>query len=152
MYKNLIVCIVLLCLTASCKKVSLDSEDRDIAEVAHSFASNYFGLNVVEARKYATYDSELWLRLYASNIAADDISMVNASEDDVSVEITDVERLSDTTAVVRCKVDNYLDIEDLCEKHHISDDGNFLFTLVRKGDKWLVRMEGLPQNERRSLD
>lgn len=152
MYKNLIVCAVLMFFLASCDKMSVSSKDKAVADAARSFAYNYFGTNIVEARKYATYDSETWLRLYASNIVRDDIDMVNASDDDVSVEIMSVEHLSDTTAAVRCKVNNYLSIEDLNVKHHIADEGTFTLKLVYTDNRWLVRMEGLPQNERQSRD
>lgn len=152
MYKNLIICFVLMCFFASCKKAYIGSKDKEVADVASSFAYNYFSVNIVEARKYVTSDSETWLRLFASNIVSDDINMINNSEDGVSVEITDVKYLSDTTAIVRCKVNNYLNNEDLCSRHYIADEGNFSLHLVKANNKWLVRMEGLLQNERQSLD
>jgi hypothetical protein len=123
-----------------------------VRDTAEAWAEAYFNCDYVEAGKYATAESDKWLRFAASNTTEQELELVNgrhavvASDDDVSIS-------NDTLRTVTLRVNNYLKPSMLGEPAVQPDEeGVFYVSVVKRDGRWQVRMEGLPQSEKQSRD
>ena len=123
-----------------------------VHETAETWAEAYFNCDYVQAGKYATAESDKWLRFAASNTTAQDLELLNerhavvASDDDVSFS-------DDTLCIVTLRVNHYLKPSMLGEPSVQADEeGVFYVTMVKRDGRWQVRMEGLPRSEKQSHD
>jgi len=146
--------LFLLILTAvfSCKNTH-HTKTAHIEEVTDSFATNYFNALYEQAARFATPESERYLRFAASQIGQEDIDLLNQQEEPATIEIQNVEiEDGDTTATVSLNVMNYLCMDTIGKAGHMVENGEFKIMLVFKNKQWRVRMEGLPQNEKMNHD
>lgn len=129
-----------------------DDLNAEVASVGKEFAESYFNFELHRAGQLSTVDSEKWLRFYASNVSEDDMNVFMKNGDGASCANVDVNMLTDTTATVSCEMSGFLDNSSIDGVPHVASDGLFVFNLVMRNGRWLVKMEGLPQNERQNRD
>lgn len=147
-YTLLAVGMALLC----CCTAGGGTADQSGVKEAVAFGNAFFNYDFEEALTRVTPESERWLRFAASNVTEQDVEVLNAQQEGAVVEAETVEYSDDSTLTVVLHVDNYLQKERVGQKGHIAYDGRYRVELVKRNGRYLVRMAGLPRNERRSRD
>ena len=115
--------------------------DADVKEQACKFAEAYFGYDFVKARLFVTPESEKWLRFAASNVTQEDVDLLNATSEAVSVAATDCCHQNDSTARVMVTVCNAVVKDSLERPARVAGEAEFALMLVRRGDEYRVKME-----------
>ena len=142
---------VVLVLLLACSDMS--GEGQEAAErVAAAWGEAYFNYDFERAAKYATPESRRWLSFAASNVYQADIDVLNVQENGASVEVTDYERTSDSTAMVVMSVRDFMLRDTIGSSGRMVDEAVFRICLVSRDKRIMVRMEGLPRSEKRSRD
>ncbi len=142
---------VFLFFLASCMANRNGSEGQ-LYEVADSFATNYFNLRYKNACKFCTDASHQWLRFAASNVKQADLDVIHNTEEPAQIEVNEVNYTSDSTALVNITVSNFLLMDSIESCGRMVKSAGFRLNAVIDQDKWLIRMEGLPQSGRRNHD
>ena len=125
------------------------NDDSEAADAAVIWANAYFNCDFHEAQRFATPESERWLRMAASNVTEHDLQLLHAGEGATVAADEHFSVATDTLRVVTLRVSNYLSAS-LDTTAQLMPKGTFLVKVVKRGDGWKVRMEGLPRSERRS--
>lgn len=136
-------------LATSCRHALSSNQEALIA--AEEWGEAYFNDDFVEAGQYATPESERWLRFAASNATEEDLKLLNANKATVEAD-EQVTEANDTMRVVTLHVDNYLESSALGSPAKQAKGGLFVVNVVKSNDRWLVKMEGLPQSGKQSRD
>lgn len=144
------VAVMSLHISYSCSDGIHTEEIEKATNVVDSFVGHYFNLDLKASLSYCTPESNLWLSFLASNINQEDIDVINEQEEPAKTEIENVELISDTSATATCIVKNFLKLDTLGKPGRIVDEEKYMINLVKRNGKWLVKMEGLPQNEKQS--
>ena len=150
LFKFHIATLLLLLVLASCNYVS-SVNPSDAEDVANAFAESYFNLRYKNSLKYCTKESEQWISFAASQINEDDIKSLRGLEEEASVEVENVSG-DDAECHAKVIVSNYFEADTIGKTGHIVDEGVFDIMLVKEGNTWKVRMEGLPRSEKQSRD
>ena len=124
--------------------------DAGIKEQARKFAEAYFNYDFATASHLATPESEKWLRFAASNVTQEDIDVINGTPEAATAEVTKCCHLDDSTARVVVTVSGVVLKDSIGQPAHVASEAEFALTLVRRNDDYIVRMEGLPRNEKHS--
>lgn len=143
--------IPLVLFLSSCDGVH-DDKKNGVEAAAEEFAVCFFSFDLEKARGLSVPESDKWLRFYADNVTDGEVKDFIEEGEGVSCKAVDTRVLTDTSAVVCCEVSGFLDNTSFDVAPRISDSGVFEFNLVKRGNRWLVKMEGLPQNGRQNRD
>ena len=149
--KRFVFLSAVVLLTGACSLTTSTPEEAAL-EAAQDFANAYFNYDYAKACKYATPESEKWLRFAASNITQADIDFINAQEENASVSVTATDKRNDSTTVVAIEVNYFADRDSIGHVVSMTDEATFLLTVVNRNGKALVRMEGPLRSERQSHD
>lgn len=128
------------------------NEDRRIeaeaVTTARSFASAYFNYRFNEAFACCAAESRPWLLLKASNLTARDMDVFNAEVHSATVVIDRFSRScdNDSCATVRCTVGPVLLSDSLERPGRKADRAVYILPLVRRQERWLIKMEGPLRN------
>ena len=136
-------------LLSACNHGEVDS-DAALKKQAEDFAVAYFNYDYTKARQFVTPESEKWLRFAASNVTQEDIDLINAASETVAVAATDCCHQNDSMVCVRVIVYNAVLKDSLERSAHTASEAEFVLTLVNRDRAYLVKMEGLPRNEKQS--
>ena len=68
------------------------------------------------------------------------------------VDLDECQMVNDTTYEAVLTVDNYMAADSIGRPGEFRNGGEFRLKVVLRNNKWQVKMEGLPQNEKRSRD
>ena len=139
----------LLVITVGCN-VAMDDDSKAI-KAAEQWAEAYFNDDFHKAMKYATPNSEHWLRFAASNATNEDLQLLDAIPATVTAE-DGFAIANDTMRVVTLHINNYLGNTALGNSAKQEKEGIFHVNVVKHDGEWLVKMEGLPQSEKQSRD
>ena len=123
-------------------------------EAVDSFATYYFNWQFSKATRYVTDSSQVWLRYAASQVHQADIDILRGKED-ATVEIKEIDVTSPDGPVARIMVKDFLRMDTIGTEAHLVEKAYFMLRLEEMPDdkmRWKVRMEGLPQSERRNRD
>ena len=132
---------------------SMNGDDQEATEAAIKWADAYFNYDFHEAEKYATPESRQWLQFAASNTTEHDLQLVQENEGGASVEADDFfSEANDTLRVVSLRIYDFVSSTLPADSARLVDEATFTITTVLRDGEWKVRMEGLPQSERRSRD
>lgn len=148
-YNTFILLVIIVTSLTACQDNK--SENDKIKEVAEKFAYNYFNYQLEECKDYCTKESEKWISFVASNMDENDVRTL---KDDLIITqciINTPEIYNDTTAFVTCEIDNFYN-KDFITGNTKREKLQAKLKLVKKNNKWKVRMEGLPQNEKQNHD
>lgn len=127
------------------------SPDEQIRRSAQDFAEAYFNYDYQRAVELTVPESERWLQFAASNLTQADLDVINVAED-ATVSIDDLARINDTTVVVMVDVENMLLKDTIGKQPHVVAEARYPLLLVNRDGRYLIKMAGLPQSERRSRD
>lgn len=118
---------------------------RQVEEAAVAFATAYFNYDFATASKLSTPESARWLRFAASNVYEPDLEALRSMEGGAEVGQPDVESLGDTAALVAVAIDNYMQRDTIGQRGRVVGGQTYHLCLVRRGEKWLVSLDGLPR-------
>lgn len=123
----------------------------DVAEaddVAKAFSEAYFNYDFNTAATFCTSESERWLRFAASNVYEADVKVLRNMSDGAKVEVDDIVYYSDdTTAVAKVNVTGAMVRDTVGVAGHVDGETrSYTLRLVKRGGRWLVRMEALPRS------
>lgn len=149
---NIIIIFFLFCIIVSCSDSSENKEKEDITHVTAEFASHYFNFDLNGAVSLCTRESGRWISFMASNIMQEDIDVLRSQDSGATYDIGAVTCVDDTSAVVECRVFNFLKIDTIGQAGKITRQATYEIPLVKRNGKWLVKMEGLLQSERQNPD
>ena len=144
--RKYVLFVAALCFLTACSHTETDS-DATVKEQAEKFAEAYFNYDFGKAHRFATPESKKWLRFAASNVTQEDIDLINATSNKISVVATDCHHQDDSTTCVRVIVYNAVLKDDLGRPAHTATEAEFVLTLVNREGDYLVKMDGLPRNE-----
>lgn len=127
---------------------SSSDANESIRKSAVAFAENYFNFDFHAALEYSTPESRKWICYVASNVSEADLEVMRSYGHDATVNVERVEVIGDTAAVVKLSVGGFLCMDSIGRPGHIVDEAIFSLPMVRRGDRWLVRMAGPLQSEK----
>lgn len=146
-----ILIIAAMILLAACGRNSDNTENikSDVGE----FAKYLFNYDFHNAMKFCTPESRKWILYMASNINEDDLRILRSQENGATVEVSDIStNWTDSTGTATVKVNNFMQLDTIGHSGRILREGIFKFSFVHSGNRWTVRMEGLPRSEKSGRD
>ena len=141
-------------LVAGCESASRFKEERSARDAADSFATYYFNWQFRKASRFVTDSSQVWLRYAASQVHEADIKILRDKED-AAVEVEEIDVNDTETPSARVVVRDFLRMDTIGTEGHLVEKASFRLMLEQtqpEGGEWKVRMEGLPQSEKRNRD
>lgn len=144
--------IILLALTLTIAACSMiQNNDEQASATAVEWGEAFFNCNYHAAEELSTPESRHWLQFAASNTTQQDLELLKQHA--AEVEATDFFPVAnDTMRVIELVVRNSVKPTVAGEEPSQIDKALFHITVVKRNDRWQVRMVGLPQNEKQSLD
>lgn len=139
-------------LASSCSQPAEEKEKDKIKSAADSFTENYFNFKFADSRKFSTEESAVWLSFLASNMQQEDIDILKAQDEGAYCEAQSINIVNDTTATANYRIHNFMRIDTLGKAGEMTEQADYIITLVKRGGKWNVKMEGPLQSERRNRD
>ena len=67
-------------------------------------------------------------------------------------EAQSINIVNDTTATANYRIHNFMRIDTLGKAGEMTEQADYIITLVKRDGKWNVKMEGPLQSERRNRD
>ena len=129
----------------------MQSDDDKATDVAVQWGEAYFNCDYHAAEALSTPESLRWLQFAASNTTQQDLDLLKQQA--AEVDATDFfPEANDTLRVVELRVNHYLSKNLSMGVSQQKEEGIFQTTVVKRGDKWLVRMASLPRSEKQSRD
>lgn len=123
--------------------------DGDAETVAESFAEAYFNYHFDEAAVCCTPESRRWLSFAASNVYEADLEVLRGMERGAEVEVVSVDYgPADSVAVADVVVRGAMVRDTIGRAGRVSGEERYSLGMVLRGERWLVRMEGLPRSGR----
>lgn len=117
------------------------------------WANAYFNFDYEKALKYTTSEGEQWIRFAASNITEEDVSFIKEQNPQTQIDILNSQLTEgDTVCNASIRVSHFIQLGLSPQDNRVIDHADFQVQLVKRGDEWLVRMEGLPQSGKQSRD
>jgi hypothetical protein len=130
----------------------VDSQQEKAGRAATAFSEAYFNYDFKRALELTTPESAKWISFAASNITQEDVDLLNTRDGGVVVDLDECQMVNDTTYEAVLTVDNYMAADSIGRPGEFRNGGEFRLKVVLRNNKWQVKMEGLPQNEKRSRD
>ena len=128
---------------------SKEPKKSQLEVVVDSFATHYFNCQYKESLPFVTKGSQKWLYYAASQINQEDIETLQEQTESATHEVESITLKGKKTSAHICiRVNNFLQLDSA----GISDHATFTLKAVKEDGKWKIKMEGLPQNERRNRD
>lgn len=117
---------------------------------AQEFMICLLNLQMERAYTYCTPESRPWLRQRMSLFSEEDIKSMESNEVDCTVEANTYKGGSpdDSLAYVLCTAYNVMIADTLESEGTIRDKALFIVPMVKRDDRWRVKMEGPLRNER----
>jgi hypothetical protein len=140
---------IMVFLMAAC---SLQNDgDEEAMGTAQDWADAYFNADYHAAEALSTPESKRFLQFAASNTTQHDLDLLK--ETPALVEVDDFfPDANDSLRVVVLKVYNYVKPALLGQTSQQEDEGLFRVTVVKRSERWMVRMADLPRSEKQSRD
>lgn len=130
---------------ASCGDMPFGASQETKQEVT-DFANAYFNYDFKTALEHCTPESRKWIEFSASNVHETDLDQIRRLDEGTKVEVAGFDFDSnDSTGTATVVVTNYLHL-GIGEPSEIVDKAKFRLPIVKRGEKWTVKMEGLPRS------
>ncbi|MBQ6203854.1 MAG: hypothetical protein IJK46_07145 [Prevotella sp.] len=145
---------VAIFMVAGCESASRFRMENKARTAADSFATYFFNWQFDKAAHFATDSSMIWLRYAASQVHKADIDLLRVKEDAV-INIDEIFINDENTASARITVRDFIRMDTIGTEGHIVEKASFVLQMERNAEKeedWKIRMEGLPQSEKRNRD
>ena len=141
-------------MVAGCESATRFRMESKARTAADSFATYYFNWQFDKAARFATDSSMIWLRYAASQVHEADIELLREKED-AAVEIDEIVIDDVETASVHITVRDFVRMDTIGTEGHLVEKASFVLQMERKTEErgdWKIRIEGLPQSEKRNRD
>ena len=148
--KKGLLSIVVICLMVACIWKPTNTEESTCRQ-AKAFAEAYFNYDFEEAGQRSTPESAKWLQFASSSITQEDVDFIN-SQEAASVTVSNCSKVNDSISIVTIVVDHFVTRDSIGSPAHITNEATFNLKVVLRNGDYLIKMEGLPQNEMQSLD
>ena len=152
--KYLLAIIVTAFMLFSCDSTSFVRGEHKVRAAVDSFAFYYFNWQFSKASRFVTDSSQVWLRYAASQVHEADVKILRDKED-ATIEIEEIDVTSNDEATARITVRDFLRMDTIGTEGHLVKKASYILRLEEATEdkvRWKVRMEGLPQSERRNRD
>lgn len=126
---------------------SSDADD-GIRKDALAFAENYFNFDFHAASDHSTPEGRKWIGYVASNVSEADLIVLRSYGHAAEVEVNAIDTQNDSTVIVTLSVSDFMSMDSIGRPGHIVDEAVFRLPMVRRQDRWLVRMEGPLRSEK----
>lgn len=147
---NLSIIAVCLALFSACGNNQNESK---LEAVVDSFAVHYFNCQYKETMPFVTRDSQKWLYYAASQMHQVDIDTLYAQTEGATHKLDNITfEGNGSCAHIRILVKNFLQLDTIGQVGHFIDNAAFKLQAIKENDKWKIKMEGLPQNEKKNHD
>jgi len=131
-------------MTAAVSSCTLySSKDREIEVTAEEFGNHFFNYELKEAAAMVTDDSRKWIELVASNVDTAVVEAIRNQDKAATVSVDNITMTSDTTATVELTANNYVLAKMIDEQPIVNSGMKVSFVMVKRGKRWLVRMDSL---------
>lgn len=139
---------VIMMMTA-CGEYSGASEKK-LVQTIDSFATYYYNWKYHQALRFATPQSEQWLKLCASQLTQEDVDLLNEMQERPSYEIGEIEYLNDSTARIDLTVHNYLLTDTIGKAARLVNKGRFRLDAVytTASQRWMIDLHDVLRNEK----
>lgn len=125
----------------------------DAEKALTAWANAYFNFDYEKVLKYTTPEGEQWIRFAASNITEQDIDFIKEQNLPTQINILNSQLTEgDTICNAKIRVSQFIQLGLSAQDHQVINHADFQIQLVKRGNEWLVRMEGLPQSGKRNHD
>ena len=151
---NYLLFLLTFILASSCDSTAYVKGEKKARAAVDSFATYYFNWQFQRAARFVTDSSQVWLRYAASQVHEADIKLLRDKED-ASVEVEEIDVNDTETPSARVVVRDFLRMDTIGTEGHLVEKASFRLMLEQtqpEGGQWKVRMEGLPQSEKRNRD
>ena len=128
------------------------AEEEQAAKTATEFADHFFNYELKEAASLATDDSQKWISFFASNVEEATINLIRNQQEGATVNLDDVTINTSTMATATITVNNFVWSNGIENSPIVVKEARYTLYLRKENEKWLVRMDSLPQSERQSHD
>ena len=149
-----LIAVGAIIMVAGCESASRFRMESKARTAADSFATYYFNWQFDKAARFATDSSKIWLRYAASQVHEADIELLREKED-AAVEIDEIVIDDEETATAHITVRDFVRMDTIGTEGHLVEKASFVLQMERKAEErgnWKIRMEGLPQSEKRNRD
>lgn len=131
-------------MTAAVSSCTLySSKDREIEVTAEEFGNHFFNYELKEAAAMVTDDSRKWIELVASNVDTAVVEAIRNQDKAATVSVDNITMTSDTTATVELTANNYVLAKMIDEQPIVNSGMKVSFVMVKRGKRWLVKMDSL---------
>lgn len=144
--------VICLLIFGSCTKHQISEDEEKITSVTNNFATQYFNFALKEAMQFCTPESEKWIKFMASNITQEDIDVLKNKSEGATHNTDEIIYVNDTLANVKCHVFNVVKIDTIGQPGKVSEHETYNINVVKRGDKWMIKMEGPLQSEKQNHD
>ena len=151
---NYLLILLTFILASSCDSTTYVKGEKKARAAVDSFATYYFNWQFQKASRFVTDSSQVWLRYAASQVHEADITILREKED-ATIEIEDVDVTSLYGPKARITVRDFLRMDTIGTKGHLVKKASYILYLEEVPEekvRWKIRMEGLPQSEKRNRD
>ena len=149
-----LIAVGAIIMVAGCESASRFRMESKARTAADSFATYYFNWQFHKAARFATDSSMIWLRYAASQVHEADIELLREKED-AAVDIEEIVIDDEETATAHITVRDFVRMDTIGTEGHLVEKASFVLQMERKAEErgdWKIRMEGLPQSEKRNRD
>ena len=149
-----LIAVGAIIMVAGCESASRFRMESKARTAADSFATYYFNWQFDKAARFATDSSMIWLRYAASQVHEADIELLREKEDAV-VDIDEIVIDDEEKASAHITVRDFVRMDTIGTEGHLVEKASFVLQMERKAEErgdWKIRMEGLPQSEKRNRD
>ncbi|WP_298452257.1 hypothetical protein [uncultured Prevotella sp.] len=144
--------VICLLIFGSCTKHHISEDEEKIKSVTDNFADQYFNFNLKEAMQFCTPESEKWIKFIASNITQEDIDVLKNKPEGATHNTDEIIYVNDTLANIKCHVFNVMKIDTIGLRGRVSEHEIYNINVVKRGDKWMIKMEGPLQSGKQNHD
>ena len=118
---------------------------------ALQWAEAYFNYDLKRAAKLSTPESQKWLRFTASNITEEDLDVVRQQDQPATVTLAAVDDVNDSTWLAVVEVDHLVMPDSIGRPATVFDSPQlFRLNVVRRNNRMFVKMDGVPQPQRKN--
>lgn len=125
------------------------NDEKAALQTAQNFCNAFLNLDFLEADKYCTTDSHIWIENYASVLDQRDADSIRKFKYKPEFTLTDL-CISDSVGTVKCKVVHPIVFDSIGIPACQSEETYHYTLLLKKesDEKWLIKMEGPLRNEK----
>lgn len=112
--------------------------EETIVERVDSFATHYYNWQYTDCIPYITEGSIKYLKYLATNVTQADVDLLRNSEQDATIEISDLRIQGDSIAFATIEVNDVYATDTIGHPAHKYDSATAELKLVKQGKMWFI--------------